>query len=203
MPTTDALVALRGPLERLGFRKRGGQIYTIDLGEDVLGWLGLNKASQHRSPGQVEVNPVIGVRHQQVERLVAELLAQPFHDYQPPTVSSPVGYLLPERKYTSWLLGEGASPEAVEDLLAAVEGTALPWMRSLLGLTELREALDARLGHQPEYRLPIVLALQGEHAEAASVLQKSVDQLGGRTDAAAELLRQYADAFVSCEWPAR
>jgi hypothetical protein len=192
---SDALAQLRGPLEGLGFRKRAGQIYTIELADDVLGWLGVNKATQHRQPGQVEINPVVGVRHQHIERLVAELTGAKFHDYQPPTVSTPIGYLLPDSKYTSWVVGEGASPGAVEDLLAALTSYALPFMRSVVGLVALRDALERRLGHQAEYRLPIVVALLGEPDKAEDIVQRTLGDLGARQDAAAELYRGFAEAF--------
>jgi hypothetical protein len=199
MSTTDALLALREPLERLGFRKRAGQIYTVDLGNEVLGWVGLNKASRHRQAGQVEVNPVVGVRHQPVERVVADLLGQKFHDYQPPTVSSPIGYLMPERKYAAWVIGEGSSPGAPEDLASAVAEIALPWMQSLRALPQLRQALEEQMGHQPEYRLPVVLALVGEHAEAGEAVKRTLAQLGTRADAAADLFRKFAESFDDWE----
>lgn len=198
MPTADALLALREPLELLGFRKRAGQIYIVDLREDVSGVLGLNKGSKHRSPGQVEVNPVVGVRHQRVERIVADLLGQKYHDYQPATVSSPIGYLMPERRYAAWVIGTGSSPGASEELASAVADFALPWMHSLSALPELREALEGQMGHQPEYRLPVVLALLGEHAEAGDAVQRTLAQLGTRADPAAELFRKFAESFD--EW---
>src|SRR5690242_10447195 len=86
-----------------GFRKRAGQVLTAELAPDVLGWIGLNRATKHRAPGEVEINPVVGVRHQAVERLVAELLGIKFHAYVPPTVCTPLGYLLPEARFRSWL----------------------------------------------------------------------------------------------------
>jgi hypothetical protein len=60
-------------LTQLGFRKRAGEIFTIDIAEDVLGWLGFNTATEHYRAGEFEVNPVVGIRHQRVERLVNDL----------------------------------------------------------------------------------------------------------------------------------
>lgn len=98
------LDAVRGPLAELGFRKRAGGIFTVDLEPDVLGWLGLNRASEHQPSGSFEVNPVIGLRLQRVEREVARLTSQPFHQYIPPSASSPLGYLMPEARYRAWQL---------------------------------------------------------------------------------------------------
>lgn len=59
-------------LANIGFRKLAGDVFTLALTPDVIGWLGLNRATQHRGLGEVEINPVVGVRFQEVERLVAE-----------------------------------------------------------------------------------------------------------------------------------
>jgi hypothetical protein len=196
---SDPLALLRDPLESLGFRKRAGQIYTIELAGDVVGWLGLNKATRNRPSGQVEINPVVGVRHRHVERVVAELTRTKLHDYQPPTVSTPIGYLLPNAKYTAWVVGEGAPSDAIEDLTAALGAYALPFMQSLVSLAALRDALERGLSLQPEYRLPVVVALSGRPEEAADIVREAVDELGGRKDGAAELYRRFAGAFLGSE----
>jgi len=60
-PLASLVETVRQPLAELGFRKRAGGVFTSDLGDDVLGWLGLNTASEHVKG--VEVAPVVGVRH--------------------------------------------------------------------------------------------------------------------------------------------
>ncbi len=54
----------------------------------MLGWLGLNRASTHDAGTAVELFPVVGVRHQGVERVVAELRGEKFHQYIPATVGA-------------------------------------------------------------------------------------------------------------------
>jgi hypothetical protein len=196
---SDPLIDLRAPLEALGFRKRAGQIYTAEITNDVLGWLGLNKATKHQRPGQFEVNPVVGVRHQPLERLVAELTGQQLHEYKPPTVSTPIGYLLPQRKYTSWTINEQPDRAAIQDFGDAVRDYALPWMRSLTELPQLRRATEDRMGYQLEYRLPVVLALMGKPAEARQTLTATVKLIDGREDAAASDFRQFVARFESRE----
>jgi ABC-type branched-subunit amino acid transport system ATPase component len=62
----EAGEAWRAALGSAGFRKRSGDVYTRQVAEDVLGWLGLNRAV-NRGDGLLEVNPVVGVRHQVLE----------------------------------------------------------------------------------------------------------------------------------------
>jgi hypothetical protein len=44
-------------LEKEGFVKRTGQIFSLDLGEGYSGWLGLNRA---RYPNGIKIIPIVG-----------------------------------------------------------------------------------------------------------------------------------------------
>ncbi len=191
----DALAVLCEPLEGLGFHKSAGHVYTMELADGVLGWLGLNKATQHRRPGEVEVNLVVGVRHQRVQRLIAELTGEPFHEFLPPTVSTPIGYVMPAGRYTAWLVGAAGGADVTENLVAAVHQFGLPFMRDLVDLGNVRDAIDKRLGNDREYTLPVVLRLLGDEFAARAALDGAVDALGPRQDAAAARMRRFAEAF--------
>lgn len=126
-----AVWVLREPLERTGFHKRSGAIFTVVLADGVLGWLGLNYASRYREPGQVAIGPVIGVRHQAVERLVAEMRRERFREYQPPMVSTPIGDIMPTNRDVTWEFGGQYGTTAEAELTAAIMDYALPFMQSL------------------------------------------------------------------------
>lgn len=183
-------------LEAVGFRKRAGQVFTIEVTDGVLGWLGLNRASRHRPPGEVEINPVVGVRHQAVEQIVAELRGEKFHPYQPPTVSTPLGYLMPGDRYRAWIITDDAE-EVAADLVAAVECYAMPFMKSSSDLAALCRRLDERMGfdHQLVYRRPVAWFLSGDVDQASTLIEEAEADLGDRDDAAASELRQFAAAF--------
>jgi hypothetical protein len=108
MKNSRGLPEYIAPLLGLGFKKRAGEIFTMGLSHDVIGWLGLNRATRHRQRGEVEIYPIVGVRHQEVERLVSELRGDRFHSYVPCTLSTPVGYLLPQQAYAAWVFGPDA-----------------------------------------------------------------------------------------------
>ena len=186
-------------LRVLGFQKRAGAFFTRQGAGDVLGWLGLNRASRHSPAGEFEVNPVVGIRHQGVERVVAELRGERFHAYRPPTVSSPLGYLMPGSRYRAWMLDGSDSGGSVEELVAAVGEYALPFIESGSTLTALCGLLDDGLGfeHQIVYRRPVALVLAGHHERAARLLDASETDLGDRDDAAAVDLRSFVGAFRS------
>ncbi|WP_157574771.1 hypothetical protein [Jiangella muralis] len=184
-------------LQSLGFRKRVGMVFTREVAEGVLGWLGLNRASRHLPAGAVEVNPVVGIRHQGIERLVAELRGEKFHAYQPPTVSTPLGYLMPGSHYRAWILDAVDPAGSVGGLIASIAKYGLPFMESGSTLTEICRFLDQDLGfeHQLVYRRPAAWLLAGESARSLGMLDTAESDLGDRDDAAAVELRSFIAAF--------
>lgn len=184
-------------LAQLGFRKRAGDVFTVELGGDVIGWLGLNRANRHRPAGEMGINPVVGVRHQEVERIVADLRGEKFHAYIPPTVSTSLGYLMPEHRYRAWVFGAQDGGDHAAEMVDAVATYALPFMRRMTGLSELCGELDRGLGyeHQVVYRRPVAWMLSGNAAHALRVLEDSSGKLGARNDPAAEEFRRFGAAL--------
>ena len=197
MVTSPVLSAVTARLRDLGFRKRAGAVLTCEVTSDAIGWLGLNAASRDLPAGQFEVNPVVGIRHQGVERVVAELRGEKFHPYQPPTVSTPLGYLMPGSRYRAWRLGADDTDGGIEDLVASVAAFGLPFALSGAPLPELCRLLDQGLGfdHQLVYRRPVAWALAGEVTRAHGLIGGALSDLGDRSDAAAAELRSFVAAF--------
>ena len=129
--------------------------------------------------------------------MIAELAGLKFHPYIPPTVSSPIGYVMPEHRYTSWILTREPDLEAVGSLVSAVETWGLPFMRGLLGLEALADAAARGLGHGLEYKLPVARFLSGQVDRARDEMTKVITDLGDRNNAATDRLRAYAVAFFA------
>jgi hypothetical protein len=193
----DAMPEIARLLAQHGFRKRKEDIFTLDATEDVLGWLGLNRSTKHRPAGEVAMDPVIGVRHQGVERVLSELRGDAFHPYIPPTISMPLGYLLPEHRFRQWNFQGAGRVNAVRDLVAAVATYGLPLMRKMTALAALCEGMEGRLGfsHQLNYRRPVAVMLSGDSTRASRILEESVAKLGDRSDPAAQEFRRFAEAL--------
>lgn len=183
-------------LQDLGFKKRAGAVFTYQLSDGVEGWLGLNRATRHLPAGMIEITPVVGVRHQGVERVVADLRGVTFHPYQPPTVSIPVRKLTPELTLRRWILG--ADPDiGAEGLVNAVAEYGLPFMRSGSTLTAICRLIDQGVGfeHQLIFRRPVAWQLAGERAHALMLVDSTEAELAHRADAAANEFRNFAREF--------
>ena len=179
----------------MGFQKRQSAILTIPLDADSFGWIGLNRATG-RGSGVLEINPVVGIRNQAVERLLADLVGEPFNELTPPTLAGNVGYLSPDNRYVAFLFGSfGDVQQSVERLCSMVQNHGLPFCRDNVELLKLVSSmLSTRFGvpEQLNYRIPVACFLAGERLMAMSALDARLDDIGSRADPAALRYRAFA-----------
>lgn len=191
----QASEAWRTALASAGFKKRSGDVYTREVAQDVLGWLGLNRAV-HRGDGLLEVNPVVGVRHQALERVVADLLGERFHEYTPPTVSVHLGYVMPDGRYRPWLFGGDVPVRDVAGAMVdAIAAYGVRFMQDRACLDAVVESMaDGRAGiaEQLAFRRPVGYLLLGDPQRSREALRASLDRLADRRDLAAQRFRGFA-----------
>jgi hypothetical protein len=187
-----ALAKLR--LAEAGFQGRKPGIFTMAVSDGVLGWVGLNTA--HREGGIIEVGPIIGVRHQALEALVSECLGAASSDFEPPSVSVNIGYLMKEKRYRAWSFEEStANGGIVDEMCDAIEEFGLKFMRSHSELSAVFASLaDPALGvpHQNSYRVPAALFLLSRESEAREAINSLLAGLGARQDLAATSVREFS-----------
>lgn len=177
------------------------------LDDDALGWIGLNYASRAGIPGQLNMNPVCGVRIQSLERTVAEIEGEKFHQYMPATVSDPLHYLARPGVASNWVLFRD-TPEAnavvIEDIVNCVETAGLSYMHKRATLETMTQALVANEGHrwQTVVRAPVALWLLSRDEEAIGYLDgqlaefdnKPGEPYDGYRNFAATLKRRIAES---------
>ena len=78
-----------------GMRKRISGYFTRELEGDVRGSVALNEAKKYG----FTINPIIGVRHELLERLLAQMAGREFNPYAPSTIATPIGYLMDPPEY--------------------------------------------------------------------------------------------------------
>jgi hypothetical protein len=180
-----ALVQLQ--LADMGFKKRTEDIFTRDLSSDVSGWIGLNRAIRRRAK-ILEINPVVGVRHQPTERLVAELQGIKFHPYVPPTLSVHLGYLTPEQAYKPWLFPETADPEPIAArMVHEILEFGVPFMQDNSSLERIVLTINESgygIPEQHHYRLPVAYYLLGRTRTADEYMARRLREIGMRDDLA-------------------
>jgi hypothetical protein len=193
--TKAAFALVQARLESLGFEKRKPAIFSSAVSDEVIGWIGLNKALRG-SRDTVEVNPVVGVRNQRIEQVVAELTGDAYNDLIPPTVAGNVGYLSPTHQYQVFKFSEaGPNEEIADQLYEAIEAHGLPFMKRVADLRRLVESMQtARFGisEQLNYRIPVGLWLLADVREAKAFIAAKLSEVGTRGDLAAQRYRAFA-----------
>ncbi|GAB2897116.1 hypothetical protein GCM10027074_75590 [Streptomyces deserti] len=162
-----------------GWRKRAGDIYSLELGNGFHARLGLNRASKHVP---LKINPVVGLRYHPVEQLVAELLGEPMGFSA--TIARPVGYLTPSRSFLQLQLQLQVAAEAdaepvAEELVALVNDYGLPFARRHADPDALAAMIVAG-GNVPNpdrarLLLPALQFLQGRKEEARASVAVGLD----------------------------
>jgi hypothetical protein len=167
----STLRSLVTEMKRIGFRKRAGiDVYTIELSESILGWVGMNTASSGGSAGELELWPIMGLRHQEVAQIVSEMDGTEPSDFLPPTVYWPLRYIMPEELREHWWFTPENAPEMARVVADTIEHWGLPWMREHATLEKICELAEGDFGFpsQLKYTRPVIWQLldQPERAQA-------------------------------------
>ncbi len=169
-------------LATLGFKKRKLGIATIEMTDDVIGSVGLNTATQGQQ-GSLEVSPVVGVRNQRIEKLVADLLGEKFDEVIPVTLAGNIGYMMPSDKYCPYIFRQDAPVERVaEELVRGIREYGLPFIRSYVEMAALVEGLRTcrfSVRFMADYRIPSGLFLLSRMDDTGAHLKA---QLAGMED---------------------
>lgn len=182
-------------LEAEGFKKRAGEIFTRQFAEGFIGWVGFNRA---RYQDSFELNPVAGVRCQEVENLLSTLLKAKPHKYIPPTLSISLGYMMPEQQFRTWSVREDSADDLDLSMVDAIIQYAVPFMASACTLQDIERLLDTpkfTIAEYAAYRRPLVKWLLGDHDGARRACAAYLLQIDASRDLAAENFRQFTRDF--------
>lgn len=193
------LSACRRQLEALGFRRRGANIFTVPLAPRLLGWVALGKGI-HRGDGSMDITPVVGLLHQDVQRVVAACAHLPYHRYYPPTVGTNVGQLTPEAR-DLWIVFPPHEPveEPAARVCQPISEYGIPWMREHASLAAIYELLSSRqFSSSPmsNFKLLVIAWMLGQADVARQMLRNELKRImeSGSPNAAGalEVYRRFA-----------
>ncbi len=191
----ENIALVQTKLAALGFNKRKPGISTIQMTDDVFGWIGLNMATRGRK-GFLEFNPVVGVRNEPIEKLVAELAGDKLDEVVPPTLAGNIGYLMPADKYRPYIFSEDGPVETTADeLVKDVREYALPFIRRHIDMATLVKGMKTRrfaAQFMVAYRIPVGLFLLGQKDEAGLFLKTEFAKIENTRDAAALRFKKFA-----------
>ena len=178
----DAAIAAR--LAERGYREVSEGIYLLPLAPGIFGWVGVGLASRKRG-GEVDADPMVGVRHDEVEGL----MPTPSGEAEP-TILRPLYELFPDGGYKTWSFTEANLEEQAEALVQSVVEHGQGLMHELKELDAIAEALtEWAFSDTRRTRLPVVLLLQGDVASAEAEVARQ-----------REMLADVGDASISAEY---
>ena len=193
----EQLISVR--LSAEGFRKSSkGGIFVKDVAPEVLCWVGLNKAGVKETG--FEVNLVVGVRHQEVERQLAALLDEPWDPVIPPTLATNVGYLSPSGRY----LGH-VSPDPKTCPLPLDSFARWSWNSGCLSPVSCRSFRnwlrpcrrdDARFRSSPTTACPSATSWMVRPCGRRNASGQSWEKVGDAADPAAARYRHFASKLL-------
>jgi hypothetical protein len=179
----------------MGFEQRKPGVFSSSISEEVIGWIGLNKAICGLT-NAVEINPVVGVRNQRIERLVADLVGDTFNNLVPPTIAGNVGYFSPVDRYLAFtFFDSGPNEEIADRLCEAVKVHGLPFMEKasdLRTLVEMMQTVRFGMTEQLNYRIPVGFWLLADIEKAKIFIAAKVSEISSREDPAALRYRTFA-----------
>jgi hypothetical protein len=175
----DEAVAER--LTKRGYSRVSEGVYLLAIAPGVLGWVGIGLASRKRG-GEVDADPMVGVRHDEVEALLSAGSGQ-----ADPTILRPLYELLPGGNYKTWSFNEDNLDQQAEALVESVVQHGQRLVHELKTLDALKDALEKwAFADTRRTRLPVVLLLQGDRDAAAGAVAREKRALADRGDEAIE-----------------
>jgi hypothetical protein len=133
--------------------------------------------------------------------MVASLMNGEPGTYRERTATIQIGQLLPDRGWHEWLVGAETADSAAEEMAAAVETYAAPWLvRMATDQSDLIQATKESAGYAQatgKCRVAVLLAQAGQVEAARSFVEDLRESLGTRTDPAAAADRRWVAAFMA------
>jgi hypothetical protein len=179
---------------------RAPTAFTKQIGPDVLGVVTLGVVVL--DDGTVEVDPSSGVRHEPLERLLAELTGQKHHGYLPATIGSAIGYITPAKRFlifTPFTTSGDPAPD-VQHIVETITRYGFRWM-------EENQSLDALLHGMVDFkyigrdgarfRVPLIYYLKGEFEATGRSLEEGLAEVGETPGPVSDQFRRFAKALLN------
>jgi hypothetical protein len=164
----------------------------------VFGWVGLNLKTSDL-PRSLGVNPTIGVRHEKLESVLIEL-SPDLSDAPFPSITRPLGYLMPDRSFRSWVFKEGVdgNSTAREIVSAVVEygGEFISRFSDWPTFSSEAESSGLILDHMRAKTIPIIEALNGNVDRARELVASELVKVADGEDFYSKSYRIFAQGFM-------
>jgi hypothetical protein len=193
------LTETRAQLEAAGFTYRGRSWYERPLGSETTAIVTL-ASNTYRGDPAVYINPSLGIRHERLEQLLAELSGHQLGKFPPATISTSLGYVTPAGKHIMYSFTAGDELSAkVKGLVQTISKDGLPWMQKNQSVDAIYDGLAgfkfaARDGAR--FRVPLVHYLKGDYESACVAARRGLEEIGTNQDLYSQRYRHFANGLL-------
>jgi hypothetical protein len=192
-------------MEQGGWRPRAAGWFTLLVSDGYIGVMAIGTASKHSARGEAEVTAYVGLRDDAIEQAVCQLCGMKDDGYKQRTAVTPIGYVMPGRRWREWRVTPVTAATVARELAEAVSTCAVPYLRELAGNPAMliEEAWrSAGMSQAPgRCRVAVLLARTGQVDEALAFAAESRGRAGDLDAAWAAAERSWTAAFT--RWIAR
>lgn len=164
-------------LIKLGLKKKKKTDFYTDLQKGILGTIGFGISTYGKS-SSIFLNPVIGILCMEVETLMEKTKGYNSLKYFQPTISTPLGYLLPEKTYKEWEFEKGKNNTSiVADMVDKISTNGFSFFSgrdTLKGVILEVEKDNFILQPSKLYKLPLLYYCNGEKEKGLNFINRNL-----------------------------
>ena len=193
------LVEFRTGLKSIGFEYRGRSWYDKRLNTDLLGVVTLASNSYLNDPA-IYIVPSVGVTHEPLEKLLAQLSGRRPGRFLPATISTPLGYVTPMAKFLKYTFDPRSMvANEAETLLQTIERFGVKWMESNQSLDLLMQGLVTykyASRDRARLRIPLIYYVKKDYASARASITDGLREIGEERNQYSDEYRQFAAGLL-------
>lgn len=198
------LTETRAQLESAGFTYRGRSWYEKPLTDEATAIVTL-ASNTYRGDPAVYINPSLGIRHERLEHLLAELSGSPLGKFPPATIGTPLGYATPAGKHVTYSFTPGDQlRDKVKSLVETISKDGLAWMQKNQTVDAIYDGLAAfkfAARDGARFRIPLVHYLRGDYESASVSARRGLEEIGTNKDLYSQHYRQFAHGLLDLMGP--
>jgi hypothetical protein len=186
-------------MESIGFAYLGRYWYTKPLGAESTGVVSLPVTS-HRDDPAVYVTPGLGVRHERLERLIAELCGKPQDKFLPSSIGTSLVRLTNMNEHGLPSLHPAPNIQGqIAELVSVIYDYGFKWMKENATLDAiLQGSLEFRYSWRDHarFRIPAIYYLKGDQDSASFWIERGLAEVGPDENIYADQYRRFAKGLL-------
>lgn len=189
---------MRAQLGAAGFTYRGRSWYERPLSSETTAIATL-ASDTFRGDSAVYINPSLGIRHERLEQLLAELSGYELGKFPPATIGISLGYATPTGKHIMYPFTPGEVSAKVKDLVQTISKDGLSWMQKNQTIDAIHDALAKfkfATRDSARFRIPLVYYLKGDYESACVATRRGLEEIGANQDVYSQRYRHFANALL-------